>query len=296
MNTPQNKAPSKVLACVDQSTFADSVADYAAWAAERLGAPLELLHVIDRHPEVGTGDDLSGAIGVNAQEHLLADLAARDEARSRAEREAGRVFLNRLRERVEHLGVSRADMRQRHGHLMDTLVEQQADVQLVVMGRRGADSTPSTAPDADTLGSQVEQVVRALSLPVLVVPAEWKLPQQVLVAFDGSSASRRMVERLAASPLLKGLRVHLLMSGTAMAHAPQTLDTARADLQAAGMVATAEIQPGDAVTVIAQALQAQAFDLLVMSGWGHSALRSWLLGSKTTALLRAVKVPVLLLR
>ena len=76
MNTPQNKAPSKVLACVDQSTFADSVADYAAWAAERLGAPLELLHVIDRHPEVGTGDDLSGAIGVNAQEHLLADLAA----------------------------------------------------------------------------------------------------------------------------------------------------------------------------------------------------------------------------
>jgi nucleotide-binding universal stress UspA family protein len=201
-----------------------------------------------------------------------------------------------LRERVEHLGVSRADMRQRHGHLMDTLVEQQADVQLVVMGRRGADSTPSTAPDADTLGSQVEQVVRALSLPVLVVPAEWKLPQQVLVAFDGSSASRRMVARLAASPLLKGLRVHLLMSGTAMAHAPQTLDTARADLQAAGMVTTTEIQPGEAVVVITQALQAQAFDLLVMSGWGHSALRSWLLGSKTTALLRAVKVPVLLLR
>lgn len=293
MNTPQNKAPSKVLACVDQSTFADSVADHAAWAAQRLGAPLELLHVIDRHPEVGTSDDHSGAIGVNAQEHLLAELTARDEARSRAEREAGRVFLNRLRERVEQR-VIHADMRQRHGHLMDTLVDQQQGLQLVVMGRLGADST--TEKSADTLGSQVEQVVRALSLPVLVVPAQWKAPQHVLVAFDGSSASRRMVERLAASPLLKGLRVHLLMSGTAMAHAPQTLDTARADLQAAGMVATAEIQPGDAVTVIAQALQAQAFDLLVMSGWGHSALRSWLLGSKTTALLRAVKVPVLLLR
>ncbi len=62
------------------------------------------------------------------------------------------------------------------------------------------------------------------------------------------------------------------------------------------MVTTTEIQPGEAVVVITQALQAQAFDLLVMSGWGHSALRSWLLGSKTTALLRAVKVPVLLLR
>mgnify|MGYP006195955945 CR=1 FL=1 len=38
----------KVLACVDQSAFADHVTDYAAWAAQRLGAPLELLHVIDR--------------------------------------------------------------------------------------------------------------------------------------------------------------------------------------------------------------------------------------------------------
>ncbi len=140
MNTPQNKAPSKVLACVDPSSFADDVADHGAWAA-------------------------------------------RDGAHSRAACEAGRVFLNRLRERVE----------------------------------------------LDAVGSQVEQVVRALSLPMLVVPAEWTLPQQVLVAFDGSSASRRMVERLASSPLLKDLS-------------------------------------------------------------------SGLLGSKTTALLRAVKVPVLLLR
>ena len=29
----------KVLACVDQSRFADHVADYAAWAARRLDAP-----------------------------------------------------------------------------------------------------------------------------------------------------------------------------------------------------------------------------------------------------------------
>ncbi len=61
----------KVLACVDQSPCADYVADYAAWAARRLDAPLELLHVIDRHPEIGSGDDHSGSIGINAQEALL---------------------------------------------------------------------------------------------------------------------------------------------------------------------------------------------------------------------------------
>ena len=35
-----NKQDRKVLACVDQSRFADTVADYAAWAARRMDAPL----------------------------------------------------------------------------------------------------------------------------------------------------------------------------------------------------------------------------------------------------------------
>ena len=71
MIDPQNK----VLACVDRSRFAVHVADYAAWAANRLNAPLEFLHVIDRHPERSTGDDHSGTIGIDAQQHLLTQLS-----------------------------------------------------------------------------------------------------------------------------------------------------------------------------------------------------------------------------
>ena len=65
------KNENKVLACVDQSRFADHVADYAAWAAQRMSAPLELLHVIDRHPETASTQDHSGAIGIGAQELSL---------------------------------------------------------------------------------------------------------------------------------------------------------------------------------------------------------------------------------
>ena len=54
------KQPKKVLACVDQSPYADYVADYSAWAAERFSLPLELLHIIDRHQETATSDDHSG--------------------------------------------------------------------------------------------------------------------------------------------------------------------------------------------------------------------------------------------
>ena len=111
------KNENKVLACVDQSHFADYVADYAAWAARRMDAPLEFLHVIDRHPEQGSGEDHSGAIGIDAQENLLTKLTAEDEARTKNAREQGRIFLNRLRERATAAGAALVDVRQRHGEL-----------------------------------------------------------------------------------------------------------------------------------------------------------------------------------
>ena len=56
------RSSKKVLACVYQSDYAQHVADYAACAAEHLAAPLELLHVIDRHHEVASGIDRSGSL------------------------------------------------------------------------------------------------------------------------------------------------------------------------------------------------------------------------------------------
>jgi len=44
----------KILACIDHSPYSTSVCDYAAWAAIRLGAPLEFIHVLNRHPEKST--------------------------------------------------------------------------------------------------------------------------------------------------------------------------------------------------------------------------------------------------
>lgn len=158
-----NDPEHKVLACVDLSSYADSVADHAAWAALRMGAPLEFLHVIDRHPQLGAGQDHSGAIGLGAQELLLRQLSDEDAARSRNARETGRVFLNRLRERALAAGLDAVDMRQRHGDIEDTLPEHQAGVGLFVLGRRGASAT-ATQRD---LGRRLEWVVRSVQKPVV---------------------------------------------------------------------------------------------------------------------------------
>ena len=282
----------KVLACVDQSHFAHCVADYAAWAAQRMHAPLEFLHILDRHPEIATSEDRSGAIGFQAQETLLNTLSNLDESRSKAAREQGRIFLNGLRERAIAAGVASPDMRQRHGALEETLVEQEEGVRLFVLGRRGV-SAETTQRD---LGRNVERVVRALHKPILAVTEDFHEPKRVMIAFDGGIVTRRGVEMVAASPLFQGLPIHLLMSGKESQDASKQLQWAQQTLQAAGFEITTALIPGDAERMIAETIREQSIDMLIMGAYTHSPLRSLLLGSKTSDLLRSAKIPTLLLR
>lgn len=282
----------KVLACVDQSHFADYVADYAAWAARRMAAPLEFLHILDRHPEVATDADHSGAIGIDAQENLLNTLSGRDEQRSRQAREQGRLFLNRLRERAIAAGIEAPDVRQRHGSLEETLVGVEADVRLFVLGRRG-ESAEITQRD---LGRNVERVARALHKPIFTVTEHFREPRRVMIAFDGGIVTRRGVELVASSPLFRGLPVHLLMSGRESAEAARQLEWARLTLETAGFEAPASLIPGDAEQIIARTVIKLDIDVLVMGAYAHSPLRSLFFGSKTTDLLRSACIPTLLLR
>jgi Na+/H+ antiporter NhaA len=74
MKGNMNTNTKKVLACVDGSASTPSVADWAIWSALRLDTPLEFLHVVDRHSERGPSRDLSGSLGMDAQEPWVAFL------------------------------------------------------------------------------------------------------------------------------------------------------------------------------------------------------------------------------
>ncbi len=290
MNSVESK--NKVLACVDQSGFAVNVADYAAWAAMRMEAPLEFLHILDRADDDRGVQDRSGAIGMDAQENLLGQLSDKDEAFSKAAREQGRVFLNRLRERAIAAGVASPDVRQRHGGLVETLAEQQDDTRMIVLGRRGA-AAETTQRD---LGRNVERVVRALKRPILAVTEDFKAPERVLFAFDGTAVTRQGVDMVTNSPLFKGLPVHILMSGKPRPDGERRLQAAQEKLQLAGLDVHAVFLSGDPEAVIARYIADHGMDMLIMGAYTHSPLRNLIFGSKTTDLLRSAKVPTLLLR
>jgi len=282
----------RVLAAIDASGYTDSVSHWAAWVAARLDAPLEYLHVLNRHPEAAAIADFSGNLEIDAREKLLEDLVALDENRSKLGQERGRLLLQQAKAiAADSHGVA-AETRLRHGSLVDTLTELEADVRLFVLGKRGEHADFATGH----LGGQLERAVRAVHRPLLVASRSFGQVTRVLVAFDGSPTTRKGVEMVAASPLFRGLEIHLLMAGVAHDANAAQMRWAVERLALAGFSAHGEFRAGEPEVAISEHVRDAGIDLLVMGAYGHSRIRRLIVGSTTTTMLRSCHVPVLLLR
>jgi nucleotide-binding universal stress UspA family protein len=278
----------KILACIDDSLYADSVSDHTAWAAARLAAAIELLHVIQRNDAVAARHDLSGAVGLGAKSALLEELVSIDEAEARLARERGRLLLQAAEERIRAKGLTRIATLQRHGGIVETVIERESDADIIVIGKRGASANFAKGH----LGSKVERVARESMRPVLVASRAFTEPKKALVAFDGGPSARKAVEFMAASPLAKGLECHVVMASTAES-------TSQVDLSwAAERLPSAVIRriSGAKEEIIRRYVSEQDIGLLVMGAYGHSPLRSLILGSTTTVMMRSCLIPVLLFR
>ena len=281
---------SKVIACIDGSSAADSVCDYAAWVASRLEAPLTLLHVLDklRYP---VENDLSGKLGVDARKHLLSELAELDARRNKLALEQGELMLEEARQRAVAGGVAEPVLRQRHGHLVETLAELEDDTQLLVIGKQGEEHV-----DGADVGDNVERLVRALHRPILIAQGQFKLPQVVMLAFDSSDTTRKGVEMFAASPLFRGLKGHLVSVSKDRQTLSKDLQWAEKTIRDAGHDLQCAVLDGEIEPALHQYQQEHGVDLVVMGAYGHSRLREFFAGSTTNNMIRNATVPHLLLR
>lgn len=282
-----------VMAAIDGSRFSENVCDYAAWASLALEAPLVFVHVVDNHPQTTEDANLSGNLRFGARERLMKELSDLDEQRAKVNREHGKLMLDAARERAIADGVKEPHARQRNGTLVETLVELEKDVRLLVVGKRG-----ETAEQASGhLGSNLERVVREMHRPILMVPsAGFKTPQSVMMAFDGSKTARKGVEMLAKSPLFKGVVCHVVIVGADTAEHRSELDWALTTLRDAGHDAEGAIRAGEVEATLHAYEQENGIDMMVMGAYGHSRIRHLLIGSTTTEMLRNSHIPVLILR
>ncbi len=277
-----------ILVALDPSLYAASVVDHAAWAALRLGSSVELLHIIQRSDAVSARHDHSGALGLAAKSGLMEELVRINEAEGRLAREQGKVLLAGAEARLRDAGVTDVRISHRHGGVIETIIEREADADLVVIGKRGEQSDFARGH----IGSIVERVVRESVRPVLAASRAFVAPETAVLAFDGGPSARKAVSFLASRPLLEGVALHIVMAGSIDDAHRRHLDWARSMLPDA-IVHELAGSPEDAIQELVARVDAR---LLIMGAYGHSPLRTMIVGSTTTGLMRACPVPVLLFR
>ena len=281
----------QVLACIDASPYAEAICDYAAWAARQLSAPITLLHALDKAQHTQT-PDLSGSIGLGSQELLLQQLAELDEKHSKLALQRGRSILTAAKERAEQAGVTAVDTCMQHGPLPQILAGLAETSRLLVLGKRGF----SSADAHGHMGVHVERVIRTVQRPVLLTQQHYKTPQRIMLAYDGSATAQKSLQMLAASPLCRGLPVHLVMAAADSESSRSELNSAAELMRSAGFDTKTAIVDGEPEVVLHQYQQEHVIDLLVMGAYGHSRIRQFIVGSTTTAMICKAKCSLLILR
>jgi nucleotide-binding universal stress UspA family protein len=283
---------SKLIALVDGSLYSHSVCDHAAWIARRNGAAVEVLHVLGRRQAEGGAANLSGNIALGARTTLLNELSDLDAQMAKLSQKRGRAILEDAKQVLEDDGVSEVTTRLRTGDIVETLADVEADADLVVIGKRGEAADFAKLH----LGSNLERIVRSSKKPVLVAARAFKPIKRFLIAFDGGTSSLKAVDHIARSKVFAGLECRLLTVGADTAETRRKLDNATATLEAGGYEVRAGIVQGQADAAITSTVESEGIDLLVMGAYGHSRIRSLIIGSTTTEMIRSCKVPVLLFR
>lgn len=106
----------------------------------------------------------------------------------------------------------------------------------------------------------------------------------------------KAVDHISRSSFFAELPVTVVTVGNETPEVTKGLADAKALLAAAGIEAQTRIVPGQPDEELGKMVEKDGFGMLVMGAYGHSRIRSLVIGSTTTEMMRSCKVPVLLLR
>lgn len=288
-----NTQPAQVLACIDGAALTESVCDYAAWISQKVEAPLKLLHTINHHHETSVTSDFSGNIGLGSQEHLLEEITNLEQQQSKLKLKQGKLILQAAKEHVEKKGVTDTSITQRHGDLIEAVIDLENSTRVLVLGLRGQ----VHESQENKIGTKLEAVIRSLHRPILIVNDTFHTPERIMIAYDGSPAADKAVDMVASSPLYQGLTCHLVCVNNNENTAAKLLEQASQKLREVDTITLIVTKLKGKVELELCAYQQQHdIDLTVMGAFSHTRLHDMLLGSFTHKMLISTRKPLLLLR
>ena len=204
----------------------------------------------------------------------------------------GKNMLSAAAERAGEYGVSAVEQKQRHGDLLESLTDLEEEARLVVLGRSGEGHQGSFS----ALGSHVEQLIRQLHTPLLIVPKHFSTPKNFMLAYDGRDTADKAVQRIIRSDLLKGLPCHLVTVRNKVDDQMGRFERTKALLESEGFEVTARYLEGDIYDSLLGYKQQHDIDLMLIGAFAHSKIRQFFLGSNTLRMIESATKPMIVLR
>jgi nucleotide-binding universal stress UspA family protein len=220
----------RILACIDASSYANSVCDHAGWFASDPDIGVEVLHVAS---PASAGVPLALAT-------------------------AGDALIDRAVRRLQEEGVGPISSAHLSGSL--TAVATQRDAEVIVMGKRG-DTTES---ERRRLGSNVDAMIRATETPVCLTSKLFLPIRRGLVLLDADMSHRGAIDFAVSEPRLADLPMDVVVMSSPGEDPEPKVEWARTALNSeGGDVFTLEANElNDAVT---KYMESRAADLMVVS-------------------------------
>ncbi|MES1965818.1 universal stress protein [Psychrobacter sp. AH5] len=278
-----NLKPDSVIACLDCPDHVQAVLDASMWAANRLQAPIGLLHSIPSLQQKAAVN-YSGCLNIDDESQLL-DQFTNQEHLSNSELKAqGRLLLHQATAYCEqHQHKRKTYTLHRHETLSESIDYVDEKSQLIVIGHQV------------TCRATLSQLVRLSHCPILVTHAPFLPPTTALFAFDNRATSHRMLDWLCKTPLVRSLTVHIVMVGKNSNENCDALREAYARLKQAGISAKKSlIDSRDVSAALSYYQNEHEIGMLMSGAFGQSRLRELLQGSDTKKLLGSTKTPYLL--
>jgi len=277
----------KVLVCVDGSNLSKAICDYGIDIAKKLDLPLVLLNVIE-HSNISKKVDLSGNIGLGAADDLLDELANEEMNESRQQKAKGKAALKQMKEYVKSQGLEKCNTLQKHGTLYETLDDLSYDLRIAIIGLKGESNSD--------IGSHVEELVRTLNIPILLVNREFEPIESMLMAYDGSEYAQKAIKIGKQNPIFPKIRRYIAnvnkdksISNQLLNEAKQLFANANIDVETASLT-------GDSVDALLTYQKEKNIDMIAMGAYSHNRFRNAIFGSFTSKMLLKSKVLLLLFR
>ncbi|HPG57291.1 MAG TPA: universal stress protein [Candidatus Wallbacteria bacterium] len=274
-----------ILVPVDGSEYGFSQVSHALDIAAIYHSKVTLLHVVDI--KIVEGPLLRDMTFLS---EAVTDFEYHSEIKNSLE-EKGRLILQKLAAECEKAGVA-FETKLLPGIVPNTIAENAKTADLVIMGKRGENANFGSA----FLGSVVENATRLVNKPVMVVDEKYRKLQKVLFAYDGTASANKALQLLAQFTLAAKYDLCVITVADDEIDGKAVLDEAVSYLESYDIRPEQILKSGDVVNTIIETADQAGHDVIMMGAYGHSAIHQMLLGSTTTLLVRAAKVPVILYR